>query len=76
MEALGLELAGHRQVIVQGKSSTKKQERGHTQQTLNSSGTLEHSKHVPFCNTCLTKNNRSPLSSGQVRSEIDAILVD
>jgi len=76
MEALGLELAGHSEFIAQGKSSTKKRDRGHTQQTLNSSGTLEHSKHVSYCNTCLTKNNRSPLSSGQVRREIDAILVD
>ena len=48
MEALGLKLTGHPQVIVQGKSPTKKRERGHTQQPLNSSGTLEQSEHVLF----------------------------
>ena len=72
MEALGLGslASGYRS----RQEFDEETERGHTQQTLNSSGTLEHSKHLPFCNTCLTKT--IVLNSGQVRSEIDAILVD
>ena len=81
MEALGLKLTGHREFIAQGKSSTKKRDHGHTQQTLNSSGTLEPPPSLPP-NMCLivTRVLRKTIAhrpiSGQVRSEIDAILVD
>lgn len=41
MRALGLQLTGRPEVIVQGKGSTRGNERGHTQQALTSSDQLE-----------------------------------